>query len=183
MHQHAGRIPFSLPSDIPAGRRLPIFAILHNMEMMIDSPAPDFEGVDQDGHIRHLADYIGKWLLLYFYPKDFTPGCTTEACAFRDGFAELSKSITIVGVSADSLDSHRKFIAKHDLPFTLLADPDKKIIKAYGADGKLFNKRVSFLIDPQGKIAKIYSKVSPSTHMQEVRDDIDLFIRQKPPRS
>lgn len=152
------------------------------MTMMIDSHAPDFAAVDQTGTIRRLIDYAGKWILLFFYPKDFTPGCTTEACAFRDLYGELSRNLELIGVSADSIDSHRKFIAKHHLPYTLLSDPKKEMLKAYGADGKLFNTRVSFLIDPTGNIAKIYEKVSPGKHGDEVIEDINLFIHERPPK-
>ena len=118
------------------------------------------------------VDFSGHWTLVYFYPKDFTPGCTTEACSLRDNFAELQKKVTVIGVSADSADSHAKFKAKYQLPFELIADPDKKIIQAYGVDGLIFPKRTSFLINPQGKIAKIYEKVNPSTHAAQILTDL-----------
>ncbi len=93
-----------------------------------DSPAPAFTAIDQHGARHTLQDYAGKWLLLYFYPKDDTPGCTIEACGFRDNFSQLQKEIDVVGVSADSPESHKEFIKKYDLPFTLLSDTDKKLI-------------------------------------------------------
>lgn len=134
--------------------------------------APDFSATDQDGKVQALADFKGKWLLLYFYPKDFTSGCTTEACSFRDNFSKLSKLVTIVGVSADTVDSHQKMVERYALPFTLLADPDRKIIKAYGADGLIFARRTSFLIDPTGKIVKIYDRVDPQTHATQILSDL-----------
>jgi peroxiredoxin Q/BCP len=138
------------------------------MKLKEGDKAPLFNALDQSGQLKSLNDYAGQWLLLYFYPKDFTAGCTAEACALRDNFSELKKYCTIVGVSADSAASHKKFQAKHELPFTLLADPKRELIKSYGANGIIFPKRVSFLIDPQSKIRKIYNQVKPAEHATQV---------------
>ena len=142
------------------------------MKLNIRDQAPDFQSTDQNGKIHELSAYAGKWLLIYFYPKDDTPGCTREACSLRDHFNELAKRLTILGVSADTTTSHQKFITKYHLPFTLLADPEKKLITAYGANGLIFDKRTSFLINPDGKITKIYERVNPDTHATEVLTDI-----------
>lgn len=122
-------------------------------------------------HIPNL-NYSPGWTLIYFYPADFTPGCTKEACSFRDNFAELSKKVKIIGISADSEDSHQKFKAEYKLPFDLLSDPSHEITKSFGADGFLFPKRVSFLINSEGKIEKIYPKVNVSAHAQEILHDL-----------
>lgn len=119
----------------------------------------------------------GKWTLLYFYPKDFTSGCIKEACNFRDNFNELSKKITIIGVSADSDASHKKFTDQYHLPFSLIADPDKQFIRAYGADGLLFARRTSFLIDDKRVIRKIYNRVNPATHASDIQTDLSCMIK------
>lgn len=134
--------------------------------------APAFSASDQSGKIHALQDYAGRFLLLYFYPKDDTPGCTTEACGFRDHFGDLSERMVILGVSKDNAESHARFAEKYELPFTLLADPDKTIIAAYGAEGVTYPKRVSFLIAPDGTIKKIYDKVACEEHAEEVLRDI-----------
>jgi len=142
--------------------------------------APAFSLTDQDGNVHSLSAYKGKWVLLYFYPKDDTPGCTKEACTIRDIYSDFKKSkIVVLGVSADSVKKHKKFEEKYDLPFTLLADEDKEIIKKYGVWGKkkfmgreyMGISRSSFLIGPKGKIAKIYEKVKPPAHAGEVLKD------------
>jgi thioredoxin-dependent peroxiredoxin len=143
--------------------------------------APDLSALDQFGKTHSLADYRGSWLLLYFYPKDNTPGCTAEACSFRDTYSTLTAKLKIVGVSTDSVASHQKFSQKFTLPFPLLADTDKTIVKAYQvwAPKKfmglefLGTLRVSFLIDPDGKIAKIFPKVNPKTNAQEILAVLD----------
>ncbi len=154
-------------------------------KIQVGSLAPDFKLSDQSGKVHQLADYVGKWLLIYFYPKDNTPGCTTEACTLRDAWSALSDSGAVVlGVSADSVASHERFAKKFKLPFPLLADEDKEMIQTYGVlveksmFGKKFLgiKRSSFLIDPKGKIAKIYPKVKPSEHAQEVLQDLAKLI-------
>lgn len=141
--------------------------------------APDFSLNDQDGVKHTLSQYRGKWVLLYFYPKDDTPGCTKEACSLRDASSDFTKLRTVIlGVSTDNEKSHKKFAKKYVLPFTLLADPDKKVVNLYGVWGKKKfmgreydgTFRASFLIDPTGKIAKIYENVKPDIHAQEVLD-------------
>ena len=144
--------------------------------------AHGFSLPNQDGEINTLEDYAGKWVVLYFYPKDDTPGCTKEACGFRDTKDEFHKrNIEIVGVSKDPIAAHKKFIEKFQLPFTLLSDPTLGIIKAYGAWGpKKFMGRTfdgvlrkTFLIDPHGEIKKSYEKVDPVVHAKEILQDID----------
>jgi peroxiredoxin Q/BCP len=139
--------------------------------------APEFSAATSGGGRVLLADFKGKNVVLYFYPKDDTPGCTKEACAFRDYFAEFKKRGTVVlGVSTDSTGSHDKFAGKYKLPFTLLADEDKKIVTAYGVWGEksfmgrkyLGTHRVTFLIGPNGRIKKIWPKVKPDEHAAEV---------------
>ena len=135
--------------------------------------APDFSVAASDGKIVHLKDYAGKGnIVLYFYPKDDTPGCTKEACGIRDTFDEFKGLNAIVlGVSFDSVESHKKFIEKYKLPFLLLADTDKKVATTYGvADtSSPFASRVTFVIDKQGKIAYVNPKVNPATHAAELR--------------
>jgi len=147
----------------------------------VGDKAPDFELPDQDGKLHKLSDYTGKHVLLYFYPRDFTPGCTVEACELRDNFDDFKKlGVTVFGISTDSVESHKKFAERHKLPFTLLSDEDKKVVKLYGvwkpkkAFGREFlgTVRTSFLIDPQGKITKIYPNVRPKLHAEEVLKDL-----------
>jgi len=136
--------------------------------------APDFSLLDQSNVSHTLSQYKGEWVLLYFYPKDDTPGCTKEACAFRDNFPNFRKlNVKILGVSADTVSSHEHFIEKYGLNFILLSDPEKKVIEMYGAKGVLSTKRISYLIDPQGLIYKSYLKVDPSTHAEEVLKDLE----------
>jgi peroxiredoxin Q/BCP len=135
--------------------------------------APQFTGRDQEGKTVKLADFIGKKIvLLYFYPKDNTPGCTKEACGFRDRMGDLQKdNVEVIGVSFDSAESHKEFVAKYNLNFTLLADPDGKIADAYGVrmEGKNMAKRVSFLIGPDGKIVHVTDAADPATHFSEMQ--------------
>lgn len=151
------------------------------MILNIGDKAPEIELPDQNGKTHKLSEYKGSWVLVYFYPKDDTPGCTKEACAIRDNYPAFKKlKITVLGISADSVAKHEKFATKYDLPFTLLADEDKTVLKAYGVWGKkkfmgreyMGINRVSFLIDPQGKIAKMYDKVKPPQHAEEVLQDL-----------
>jgi len=144
--------------------------------------APDFTLPDQDGKDHSLSDYKGKWLVVYFYPKYDTPGCTKEACSFRDGRqALLNKGIEVVGVSKDSVASHKKFVDKYNLNFTLLADPSLETIKAYKSFGqkKFMGRefegtlRNTYLIDPTGEIVKTYEKVSPAEHALEILNDFE----------
>lgn len=139
----------------------------------INQIAPAFTLPDHTGIQRSLADWAGQWVLLYFYPKDDTPGCTTEACTLRDHLPKFTDSqAVVVGISADSVKSHAKFVAKYGLPFTLLADEDKTVCEAYGVSSLLGIKRNSFLIDPTGKIVKVYANVKPAEHAAEVLADI-----------
>lgn len=139
--------------------------------LKIGEKAPEFTALDQNGEAHKLVDYKGSWLLLYFYPRDNTPGCTTEACSLRDNFSEFKKiDAVILGVSTDSVKSHAKFASKYKLPFTILADEDKKITRAYGAHGLV--RRISYLIDPQGLIAETYGHVKPKEHAAEVLKDL-----------
>ncbi len=134
--------------------------------------APAIQAADQKGEIHSLAQYRGQWVLLYFYPRDNTPGCTQEACSLRDSYPNFQKiKAVILGVSTDSVASHGKFADKFQLPFTLLSDSDKKIVSAYAASG-LF-RRISYLINPDGLIAKAYSKVKPALHADEVLNDLN----------
>ena len=141
--------------------------------------APDFTVKDENGETVRLKDLRGQKVVLYFYPKDDTPGCTKEACAFRDAFADYKKrNIKVLGVSLDSEASHKKFAAKYKLPFTLLADTDHAISDAYGVYGQkkfmgrsyMGVNRMTFLIDEKGKIRKVFEKVKPEDHAQEVLD-------------
>jgi peroxiredoxin Q/BCP len=141
------------------------------------SAAPSFKLQDQNGDWHTLEEYRGKWLAVYFYPKDDTPGCTTEACNFRDNiYAFKAIDAAVVGISVDDVESHKEFSTKYKLPFTILADPDGKTASEYGVlrDFKLMKlaSRQSFLIDPEGIVAKHYSDVDPDTHTNEVLADI-----------
>lgn len=149
--------------------------------IQLNTKAPAFSLPDQDGKIHSLKDYLGKKVLIYFYPKDDTPGCTTEACNFRDGYTELQKmGLVILGVSADSVKSHKKFAEKYKLPFPLLSDETKEMCEAYGVWGlKKFMgreymgiERSSFLIDEKGVVIKIYEKVKAGEHKDEVMIDV-----------
>ena len=140
--------------------------------------APDFSLSDANGNVHTLADYKGRWRVLYFYPMEDTPGCTAEACSLRDAATELSElDADVVGVSADDVKSHQKFVAKYHLNFTLLSDPDKKAIEAYGAWGKkMFGKegilRKTFIISPDGQVVKVYGRVTPLGHGEQVVDEL-----------
>lgn len=145
------------------------------------SEAPDFRLQDQNGDWHDLQDYRGSWLAIYFYPKDDTPGCTREACNFRDNiYAFKAIGANVVGMSVDDVDSHKEFSDKYKLPFTLLADETGEIAKAYGVlrDWKLVQiaARQSFLVDPEGLIAKHYEEVDPDTHTQQVLADLESLM-------
>jgi peroxiredoxin Q/BCP len=145
------------------------------------SAAPDFRLMDQTGEWHTLEDYRGKWVALYFYPKADTPGCTTEACNFRDNiFAFREMGAEIVGVSLDDVEDQRAFAEKYSLPFTLLADTDGETAEAYGVLRNFgvmkLASRQSFLIDPEGRIAKHYEKVDPDTHSAEVIADLKALM-------
>ena len=139
--------------------------------------APPFSLADQDGTMRSLTDVGGKWLVLYFYPKDDTPGCTKEACSFRDGLPRFEGLDAVVwGVSANDAKDHRKFADKYDLNFPLLVDPDKSMLETYGAwtEKSMYGKtymgvpRITYLIDPKGLVARVWPKVKPEEHADEV---------------
>jgi peroxiredoxin Q/BCP len=143
----------------------------------VGDKAPAFTATYQDGRKVKLSDFKGRKVVLYFYPKDDTPGCTTEACGIRDSYAEFERrGVAVLGVSTDSEASHRKFVDKFDLPFTLLADTDKAIVEAYGVWGekKLYGRaymgtlRVTYLIDEKGRIEAVWPKVSPKTHAADI---------------
>jgi peroxiredoxin Q/BCP len=149
----------------------------------VNSLAPDFTLPDQDGMEHSLAQYRGQWVLLYFYPKDDTPGCTKEALSLRDAFPKFQVlNIKVLGVSVDSMESHKQFAEKYKLPFTLLSDEDKEVVARYGVWGEKHSIfmgrehegviRSSFLIDPTGTIEKIYTDVKPDKHAEEVLRDL-----------
>ena len=147
------------------------------IQLSAGDKAPDFTAKDQNGKTVSLKDFKGKKVVLYFYPKDFTPGCTTEACNLRDNYANLKDAgMEVIGVSPDDEESHKKFEEKHELPFTLLADPDKKIIEKYGVWGEknMYGKksmgllRTTFLIDEKGLIYKIFKKPKTAIHSEEI---------------
>ena len=145
--------------------------------LAVGTQAPEFTTTDQDGAKRSLSDFRGKKVILYFYPKDNTPGCTKEACAFRDQFAAFRQlNVEILGVSVDSASSHKSFAQKYALPFTLLADPEKRLVEAYGVWGEknLYGKkymgtnRMTYVIDEAGKIAAVFPRVKPEKHAGEL---------------
>jgi peroxiredoxin Q/BCP len=147
-------------------------------------PTPEFSLPDENNIIHSLADYKGKWLVLYFYPKDDTPGCTVEACSLRDARDDIALlGAEIVGVSKDEASDHEKFKAKHSLNFTLLSDPKGQVIEAYGAWGKkMFGKegilRRTFIIDPNGTIVKVYGRVTPLGHGKQVIDELKSLLQR-----
>jgi len=156
--------------------------------MQLGHDAPEFQLKDQYGKEHTLKQYRGQWVLIYFYPKDDTPGCTKEACGMRDNFADFEDGgVVILGISRDSVESHKKFAEKYNLPFTILADDQTKAAKAYDVWGeKTFMgkkhmgiHRMSFLINPEGKIKKIYEKVKPEAHAKEILEDIVMLKSEK----
>ncbi len=143
----------------------------------VGQKAPDFTLPDQDGKEHTLSDYQGELVLIYFYPKDDTPGCTKEACAIRDVYGDFKRAgVHVFGVSKDSVASHKKFEKKYKLPFTLLADTEREVIKKYDATKPIFGsvgtKRISYLVGADGKILKVYPNVDPTTHAGEILKDI-----------
>ncbi len=151
-------------------------------ELEVGDKAPSFSLKNTEGRTVKLSDYKGKKVVLYFYPKDMTPGCTKEACGFRDDFAQLKKrGVEILGVSGDNQQSHQKFTETYSLPFTLLSDPDHETMEKYRAWGEknMYGKklmgvlRMTYIIDEQGKIAHIFKKVKTDTHSQDVLQVID----------
>ncbi len=160
-------VPFLLPATVPAAEAGP----------EIGQPAPDFRLQDQKGAWHTLQAEHGKWLVLYFYPKNFTPGCTTEVCTYRDDIVELRKAgADVFGVSLDDVKSHAEFAEKYKVPFRLLSDADGSVAQAYGVLasklGMKYAKRETFLIDPQGKVAKRYVDVDPKENSKQVLADL-----------
>ena len=152
-----------------------------NMDLKIGDPAPDFKatavgGIYGGGQEVKLADFAGSTIVLYFYPKDDTPGCTAQACDLRDSWRELQSKVELFGVSTDSVESHKKFINKHGLQFPLLSDPDRKIVNAYGVwtEKSMYGKkymgteRSTYLIGPDRKIKAILKKVKPTEHVTQL---------------
>jgi peroxiredoxin Q/BCP len=163
---------------------LPLLALALNAlasgQPAVGDAAPEFELFDQNEQLHSLEDYRDQWVVLYFYPKDQTPGCTTEACEFRDNvFAFKKLNAQILGVSLDDVESHKQFAEKHGLPFPLLADVEGKAADAYGVKTRMFGmtvaKRQTFIIGPDGTIAKHYASVKPSTHSKEVLEDLEAL--------
>ena len=155
-------------------------SITHAQAPSVGAAAPDFRLQDQHGKWHQLSDYRGKWVALYFYPKDQTPGCTTQACEFRDNvFAFREAGAQILGISVDDVESHKKFSEKHSLPFPILADPKKQTVKTFDVLSFTgFAKRETFIIDPQGVIVKRYVVGDPKGHSQEVLRDIQQLQKK-----
>lgn len=143
-------------------------------EITVGKAPPDFTVKDQDGKELHLSALKGKPVVLYFYPKDETPGCTKEACAFRDAFNDLAKKgVVLIGVSADSDESHRAFIKNHQLPFALVSDPKGELARKYGVPFHLgFTSRQTFVIGADGNVKKLYRSVDVAAHAKEISDDL-----------
>jgi|TARA_B110000483_G_scaffold59465_1_gene74212 peroxiredoxin Q/BCP len=151
-----------------------------NASLEVGDTAPSFSLEDQNSLTHQLGDYTGKWVVLYFYPKDDTPGCTTQACDFRDAVKRIIASKSVVfGISLDSVESHKKFSDKNNLPFSLLSDNKGKVAKQYNSLNNFLGyksaKRNTFIISPEGKIAKIYLSVDPKTHSEMVLSDLSIL--------
>lgn len=153
--------------------------------LTINDTAPSFSLQDQTGTLRSLTDYSGTWVVIYFYPKDDTPGCTKEACAIADIYNDFATlGVTVLGVSKDSPKSHKKFAEKYNLPFTLLSDESTEMIQAYGAwvEKSMYGKkymgtdRITYLVNPEGKIVKVYPKVDPASHALEILNDLKELL-------
>ena len=145
------------------------------MPLSVGADAPNFTVKDTNGNTVTLSDYAGKTVVLYFYPKDDTPGCTKEACGFRDYYADYQgKDITVFGVSMDDEASHQAFTDKFSLPFPLLADVDGAITKAYDVDGGGYSKRVTYVIDGAGKISKVYATVDTARHAADILAELGV---------
>jgi peroxiredoxin Q/BCP len=153
--------------------------LLATAEPATGSSAPNFRLQDQHDAWISLADQRGKWLVVYFYPMDETPGCTTEACEFRDNiFAFRKLGVNVLGISVQNVASKKQFAAKHSLPFSVLADADKSVAKAYGVLSVLgYARRETFVIDPQGRIAKHYPDVDPKAHSKQLLADLQALIK------
>lgn len=152
--------------------------------IIVGKKAPDFTLLDQNKKKHILSKQKGTLVLIYFYPKDDTPGCTVQACGLRDMYKDFERvGVKVFGLSKDTPESHKKFAEKYDLPFTLLSDPDRKVITKYGAIKKIFanigTKRISFLIGKDGKVLKIYPRVDPTTHAGKILKDIYALQKTK----
>lgn len=156
--------------------------------LKIGRKAPPFSLLDQTSKTHALKQYLGTWVLLYFYPKDDTPGCTTEACMIKDVYTDFKRmKVAVLGVSKDTPRSHKKFAEKYSLPFTLLSDPTMEMMDVYGAfvEKKMYGKtvrgtnRISYLINPEGKIAKVYPEVDPANHALELLKDIKVLQKER----
>ncbi len=174
------RLSLLLMLTLLLGWAAPVFADAPSALPQVGQPAPDFRLQDQNGKWHTPADHRGRWLVLYFYPKDFTPGCTTEVCTFRDDIAKLRQAgADVLGVSLDDVKSHAEFAAKYHVPFPLLSDADSRTAQAYGVltskAGFKYARRTTFLIDPQGKIAKIYQDVDPEKNSAQVLADLNTL--------
>jgi len=153
-------------------------SVLANLE--VGDKAPNFILNDQNNEAHQLSDYEGRWVILYFYPKDDTPGCTTQACDFRDAVKRIIASRSVVfGLSLDSVESHKRFSDKNNLPFSLLSDEEGVAAKSYDSLNNFMGyksaKRNTFIIDPEGLLSKIYLSVDPKTHSQMVLNDLSLL--------
>lgn len=167
--------PAAAPTPAPAPNPGPAAGA----DALVGQPAPDFTATAQDGSSVHIAALYGKPVVVYFYPKDETPGCTKEACSFRDAWVALAKTgAVLVGVSADDLASHKAFVAHWKLPFLLVSDPDGSIGKKYGVPFDTVHKRQTIVIGADGKVAKVYRKVDVAVHAQEILGDVS-----QPPHS
>jgi peroxiredoxin Q/BCP len=159
-----------------------LFALFSQSQASIQlgQSAPNFSLIDQHNTQHTLSDYQDQWVVLYFYPKDDTPGCTTEACSFRDAINHIvAKRAIVFGISLDDMESHQQFSKKNKLPFSILSDPDGKVAKQYDSLSDYwiikFAKRNSFIVNPAGNIVKIYKGVDPQTHVQEVLKDLSAL--------
>lgn len=140
-----------------------------------NTKAPGFNLIDQDYKSQALFDFRGKWIVLYFYPRDDSPGCTREAKNFKENIKKFQEQNTeVIGISPDLPESHKKFSEKYKIPIILLSDPDKEVIKKYHAKG-LVTKRISYLIDPEGTIARVYPSVNPARHAEDILNDLKLI--------
>ena len=157
------------------------------MSIVIGRKAPDFKAPNQDGNIISLKDFKDSWIVLYFYPKDDTEGCTKEACSFRDNMEDLTSiGAVVIGVSPDGVKSHGKFIKKYDLNFNLVSDENKKIVEKYGvwAEKSMYGRkymgvlRTTFIINPKGKLVKIYDKVKVEGHTEAIIEDIKALKKK-----
>jgi thioredoxin-dependent peroxiredoxin len=158
-----------MPSAAPIPSATPDASI----DELLGKPAPDFTAVAQDGTSVHLTALRGKWAVLYFYPKDETPGCTKEACSFRDAWQAIAKTgAVLIGISADSSESHRSFVDHYKLPFLLLSDPDGSIGRSYGVPFTGHHQRQTIVIGADGTVRKVYRKVNVAEHAAQILDDL-----------